>query len=135
MFTIGGKDFIVPPKAYVLKIEGVCVLLFQTLDLSEEFWIFGLPFMNSVYTYFDMDENKVGFAQLPEGHVLSSSASPAMSYLLMAIILSLIGVCHCNSRDHRDEDKKFLDEGGSTTHASNSAKSSVVAPSSETEMV
>ena len=110
LFTIGGRDFVVHPKAYILNFEGMCVLLFQTIDIGEDFWIFGLPFMNSVYTYFDMDENKIGFSQLQDEQLKSSGFTPMAFYMLIAICITVIGAYYFNKRKNRDEHKPFLDE-------------------------
>ena len=65
-FVISGQEFSVAPESYILELDGICVILIESLNLgpSLDFWILGMPFMMNVYTYFDMDNEKIGFLQV-----------------------------------------------------------------------
>ncbi|NXH24541.1 PEPA protein, partial [Myiagra hebetior] len=66
-FHIHGKEFPVPPRAYVLKSNGYCTLGLQGMDVPTEegeLWILGDVFIREYYVIFDRANNKVGLSQL-----------------------------------------------------------------------
>ncbi|XP_033370812.1 pepsin A-like isoform X1 [Parus major] len=68
IFHIHGKEFPVPPRAYVLRSNGYCSLGFQGMDVPTEegeLWILGDVFIREYYIIFDRANNKVGLSQLP----------------------------------------------------------------------
>ncbi|KAL4585364.1 hypothetical protein LXL04_009983 [Taraxacum kok-saghyz] len=69
-FTIGGKEFELSPKDYILKIsEGgaaQCISGFIPMDISPPrgpLWILGDVFMRRYHTVFDYGNARVGFAE------------------------------------------------------------------------
>ncbi|NWU43191.1 PEPA protein, partial [Hylia prasina] len=67
IFHIHGKEFPVPPRAYVLRSNGYCTLGLQGMDTPTEdgeLWILGDVFIREYYVIFDRANNKVGLSQL-----------------------------------------------------------------------
>mmetsp|Transcript_21169 Transcript_21169/g.46438 ORF Transcript_21169/g.46438 Transcript_21169/m.46438 type:complete len:424 (-) Transcript_21169:160-1431(-) len=65
-FTIGGKEFSLSPREYVLQLQGQCLSGFMGIDLPGELgpqWILGDVFMGKYYTVFDYGNKQVGFAE------------------------------------------------------------------------
>ncbi|NXT60759.1 PEPA protein, partial [Chaetops frenatus] len=68
VFHIHGKEFPVPPRAYVLRSNGYCTLALQGMDVPTEegeLWILGDVFIREYYVIFDRANNKVGLSRLP----------------------------------------------------------------------
>ncbi|XP_005426559.1 pepsin A-3 [Geospiza fortis] len=68
IFHINGKEFPVPPRAYVLRSNGYCTLALQGMDAPTEegeLWILGDVFIREYYVIFDRANNKVGLSRLP----------------------------------------------------------------------
>ncbi|KAF4797536.1 Pepsin A [Turdus rufiventris] len=68
IFHIHGREFPVPPRAYVLRSNGYCTLGLQGMDVPTEegeLWILGDVFIREYYVIFDRANNKVGLSQLP----------------------------------------------------------------------
>ncbi|XP_072379228.1 cathepsin D-like isoform X1 [Diabrotica undecimpunctata] len=70
-FTLSGKKFVVKPEQYILKYHdiyrgNVCVTTFSSADFdSAGFqWILGDAFMRQFYTEFDLENNRIGIADL-----------------------------------------------------------------------
>ncbi len=55
--------FQLPPKYYVIKVEGQCMLGIQGAD-GLPFWILGDTFIRAYYTVFDRAQNQIGFAPM-----------------------------------------------------------------------
>ncbi|NXR89311.1 PEPA protein, partial [Hypocryptadius cinnamomeus] len=67
IFHINGKEFPVPPRAYVLRSNGYCTLGLQGMDVPTEegeLWILGDVFIREYYVIFDRANNKVGLSRL-----------------------------------------------------------------------
>lgn len=71
-FTIGGKDYVLTPEMYVLKVTALwhtqCISGFQAMDFSKTSIgagavILGDVFMRQYYSHFDYGNKRVGFAQ------------------------------------------------------------------------
>ncbi|XP_057233382.1 pepsin A-like [Malurus melanocephalus] len=68
IFHINGKEFPVPPRAYVLRNNGYCTLGLQGMDVPTEegeLWILGDVFIREYYVIFDRANNRVGLSRLP----------------------------------------------------------------------
>ena len=63
--TIGGIDYSISPVDYVLADGPICILLMLGMDLGPEGlgWILGDVFMRKYYTVFDMENERIGFAE------------------------------------------------------------------------
>jgi len=67
-FTIDGIDYVLTQEDYVVKVEsdGIteCILgiMGSTFPPTFNYFIFGDVFMRKYYTYFDGNNNRVGFA-------------------------------------------------------------------------
>ncbi|XP_047330245.1 aspartic proteinase A3-like [Impatiens glandulifera] len=64
-FLIGGRNFTLSPKDYVIQIGGGCISGFTSLDIAPllgHIWILGNIFLGRYHTVFDYGEMKVGFA-------------------------------------------------------------------------
>ncbi|NXR53192.1 PEPA protein, partial [Hippolais icterina] len=67
IFHIHGREFPVPPRAYVLRSNGYCSLGLQGMDTPTEegeLWILGDVFIREYYVIFDRANNKVGLSRL-----------------------------------------------------------------------
>ncbi|NWW34032.1 PEPA protein, partial [Panurus biarmicus] len=67
IFHIHGKEFPVPPRAYVIRSNGYCSLGLQGMDVPTEegeIWILGDVFIREYYVIFDRANNKVGLSRL-----------------------------------------------------------------------
>ncbi|NXO78512.1 PEPA protein, partial [Sitta europaea] len=67
IFHINGREFPVPPRAYVLRSNGYCTLGLQGMDVPTEegeLWILGDVFIREYYVIFDRANNKVGLSRL-----------------------------------------------------------------------
>ncbi|NWV93861.1 PEPA protein, partial [Machaerirhynchus nigripectus] len=67
IFHIHGKEFPVPPRAYVLRSNGQCSLGLQGMDVPTEegeLWILGDVFIREYYVIFDRANDKVGLSRL-----------------------------------------------------------------------
>ncbi|NXN00056.1 PEPA protein, partial [Sylvia borin] len=67
IFHIHGREFPVPPRAYVLRSNGYCSLGLQGMDTPTEegeLWILGDVFIREYYVIFDRANNHVGLSRL-----------------------------------------------------------------------
>ncbi|NXR83240.1 PEPA protein, partial [Pycnonotus jocosus] len=67
IFHINGRDFPVPPRAYVLRSDGYCSLGLQGMDTPTEegeLWILGDVFIREYYVIFDRANDRVGLSRL-----------------------------------------------------------------------
>ncbi len=68
--TFGGQAFRVPAEKYVLKIPDIdgtdtCISGFMTIDIpgdNSPSWVIGDIFLSKFYVEYDMEKNRVGFA-------------------------------------------------------------------------
>jgi len=91
-FTLGGQDFTLPPRAYVMKVTGAmmeanniwdvlffkpkvkklnqCMPAFMQMDMMSQhgpIWILGMPFFRYYHTSFDLRNQKMHFATAGPG--------------------------------------------------------------------
>ncbi|NWS91808.1 PEPA protein, partial [Toxostoma redivivum] len=67
IFHINGREFPVPPRAYVIRSDGYCTLGLQGMDVPTEegeLWILGDVFIREYYVIFDRANNRVGLSRL-----------------------------------------------------------------------
>lgn len=60
--TIGGKDFVLTGKEYIIDVGGVCLFGAIGLDTSIRLWILGDVFLRKYYSIHDLDNGRVGLA-------------------------------------------------------------------------
>jgi hypothetical protein len=62
---IGGTPYKLSPPNYIERQEGVCAFKFMTMEMSgaNAFWIMGIPFFQNYYSVFDLENQRVGFAE------------------------------------------------------------------------
>ncbi|XP_050422762.1 uncharacterized protein LOC126834694 [Adelges cooleyi] len=70
--NIGGRNFTVKPRHYIQKVENTkanmaCLTTFVKTELPQNTWTLGGGFLSSVYTTFDLEQNRIGFANLASG--------------------------------------------------------------------
>jgi len=65
-FTIGGRDYVIPPSVYIIENFGHCAVGILAAQFDEGFEntiILGDVFMRSYYTHFDYGGARLGFAK------------------------------------------------------------------------
>ncbi|XP_048101244.1 cathepsin D-like [Alosa alosa] len=101
-FNLGGKVFILSPLDYIKRVEvtprhqhqhklHVCVSRFHAhrRSLHGEQWVLGETFLHHLYTVFDRDQDRVGFAPLkrhnsgPKPHLPPGSAADGLPESLL----------------------------------------------------
>jgi hypothetical protein len=63
VFTIENKDFAVTSKSYVLRLDGLCLLGFESLSGAPIDWILGDVFIRDWYQIYDIGGSQIGFAR------------------------------------------------------------------------
>lgn len=59
---LGGKQFTLKGKDYIIENSGQCILGIMGLDVPNGLWIMGDVFIRKYYTVFDYGKKQVGFA-------------------------------------------------------------------------
>jgi hypothetical protein len=62
---MGGTAYKLAPTNYIERQDGVCAFKFMTMEMSgpSAFWIMGIPFFQNYYSVFDLQNQRVGFAE------------------------------------------------------------------------
>ncbi|CAG9840530.1 unnamed protein product [Diabrotica balteata] len=64
VFSFGGKQFNMPAKTYIIKENGLCIPTFE--KQWEDYWLVGDTFLRTVYTEFDFEQKRIGFAKIAD---------------------------------------------------------------------
>lgn len=75
--SFSGKDYVISPKDWISPKDssGKCTSNIYAEEVVKGAWLFGGTFLKNVYTVFDRDAKKIGFASLSGASVPSSSSS------------------------------------------------------------
>ncbi|XP_064020084.1 pepsin A-like [Pogoniulus pusillus] len=63
VFHINGNAFHLSAKRYVIKVDGSCILGFESMDSN--FWILGDVFLREYYSIYDRQNDRVGLSRVP----------------------------------------------------------------------
>ncbi|RDA85467.1 hypothetical protein CP532_1023 [Ophiocordyceps camponoti-leonardi (nom. inval.)] len=78
-FTFSGIDYEVSPKDWVApkNAEGECTSNVYGYEVAKGSWLIGDTFLMNVYTVFDKDEKRIGFAKLADSKHKQTTTSSA----------------------------------------------------------
>ena len=64
--NIAGTNFALKGEDYILRIteqgQTICLSAFEPMDTPTPFWVLGNAFIGKIYSVFDFDKKRVGFA-------------------------------------------------------------------------
>ncbi|KAI9371548.1 aspartic peptidase domain-containing protein [Aspergillus egyptiacus] len=80
-FTFSGKSYSMPPRDYIgdpLESGGGCIsTIIAEAVFGDDVLVLGDTFLKNVYTVFDFDNDRIGFAELPLPATKPATAPPA----------------------------------------------------------
>ena len=62
-FRLGGIDFEITSKEYLIGNQGQCLFGFMGVDIPDSLWIIGDIFIKKYYTIFDYQNKKIGLGK------------------------------------------------------------------------
>jgi saccharopepsin len=88
VFKFGSYQFSLPANAYILRIDGQCVSSFIGADIVDnpKLWIIGDSFLRYYYSIYDIENERVGFAQSINTFINSTAKSAYSVCLILAMI-------------------------------------------------
>ncbi|EQL02301.1 Peptidase A1 [Ophiocordyceps sinensis CO18] len=89
-FTFSGVDYKVYPKDWISpkNAAGECTSNVYGHDVAQGSWLIGDTFLMNVYTVFDKDEKRIGFANLASSDSVSSSSDTGPTKTMMGTVSS-----------------------------------------------
>jgi len=90
VFTFSGTDFEVSPMDWISppNENGECTSNVYGQEVVEGSWLLGAAFIKNVYTVFDQDKGRIGFAQHPEEETATTTTSELQSSFTTASSVS-----------------------------------------------
>jgi hypothetical protein len=73
-FQIDGHGYVIPKNVWLISIDGNCTLKLNKSSDTHSAYL-GLGFFETYYSIFDMEDNRVGFAES-----INSQLTPSQSY-------------------------------------------------------
>jgi saccharopepsin len=88
---LGSLEFTVPAKVYIVKLDGVCVSGFVGIKGGTELkdmWVVGNVFLRRYYSIYDMEKDRVGFAEsINEFQSSALNSAKLMMWLFVTVLI------------------------------------------------
>lgn len=93
-FQLGSEEFGLKPEYYVDQTSEKCLLLIESSNIEEftSMWILGDVFMRSFYTIFDVDKQRIGFAELRDPLPIINPINVGFKVLGLVVSTLFIGI-------------------------------------------